>query len=148
MNVDFESSLIYILTQLTNAYRIQLERTMCKIGLHSGQIFILISLWKIDGQSQVDLVKDLNLSAPTINKMVKSLTVNGFVKCQKCPTDGRIMRVFLTDKGKQCQNIVAEEWVNFESISFSPLTDTEKLILFQLFGKLKTSLKQGFAIES
>jgi len=101
--MDFENSVTYILTQLAIAYRSYLERAMSEIGLHSGQIFVLISLWKNDGQSQIDLVKNLKLSAPTINKMVKSLTAGGFTECRKCPADGRLMRVFVTDKGVKCQ---------------------------------------------
>ncbi len=107
--MDFENSVTYNLTQLTIAYRTYLERAMGEIGLHSGQIFVLISLWKSDGQSQIDLVRNLSLTAPTINKMVKSLTTSGHVECRKCETDGRLMRVFLTAKGIQCQSLVAEQ---------------------------------------
>ena len=138
--MDFENSVTYILTQLAIAYRSYLERSMNEIGLHSGQIFVLISLWKNDGQSQIDLVKNLDLTAPTVNKMVKSLTVGGFTECRKCPSDGRMMRVFLTAKGVQCQSLVAEQWSRLESQSYSNLTETEKLVLSQLFVKLRENL--------
>lgn len=141
--MDFENSVTYILTQLAIAYRTYLERAMSEIGLHSGQIFILISLWKNDGQSQIDLVKNLNLTAPTVNKMVKSLTISGYVGCRKCETDGRLMRVFLTNKGVEHQSLVAEQWTKIENQSYSNLTETEKLVLSQLFTKLKENLTQN-----
>lgn len=141
--IDFENSVTYVLTQLAIAYRTYLEKAMGEIGLHSGQIFVLISLWKSDGQSQIDLVKNLNLTAPTVNKMIKSLITSGYVECCKCPSDGRLMRVFLTDKGIECQSSVAEQWSKLEVQSFSNLTDTEKLVLWQLFGKLKENLSQN-----
>ena len=146
--MDYENSLTYVLTQLAIAYRSYLERAMNEIGLHSGQIFILISLWKTDGQSQIDLVKNLNLAAPTVNKMVKSLVVGGFVKCRKCSGDGRIMRVFLTQKGSQCQNQVADQWSKIEAQSYSNLTETEKLVLTQLFVKLKDNLNKNNTTSS
>jgi len=138
--MDFENSVTYNLTQLAIAYRTYLERAMGEIGLHSGQIFVLISLWKSDGQSQIDLVRNLSLTAPTINKMVKSLTTSDHVECRKCETDGRLMRVFLTAKGIQCQSLVAEQWSKIETQSYSNLTETEKLVLSQLFVKLKENL--------
>ena len=141
--MDFENTVTYILTQLAIAYRSYLERALNEIGLHSGQIFVLISLWKNDGQSQIDLVKNLNLSAPTINKMVKSLIAGDFVECRKCSTDGRIMRVFLTEKGIQCQSLVAEQWHKIETQSYSNLTETEKLVLSQLFVKLRENLSRN-----
>ncbi len=140
---DFENTITYILTQAAVAYRNNLEKSLNTIGLHSGQIFVLISLWQNDGQSQIDLVKNLDVSAPTVNKMVKSLANAGFVECRKCQSDGRLMRVFLTDKGIACQDSVAERWVQVESFSYSNLTETEKLMLLQLFGKLRTNLKQN-----
>lgn len=143
--MDFENSTTYVLTQLATAYRGYLERAMGKIGLHSGQIFILIALWKADGQSQIALAKNLNLTAPTINKMVKSLAANGFVRCEKCLADGRLMRVFLTEKGADCQDAVAEQWTKIEVQSYANLTETEKLVLSQLFVKLKENLSQNTA---
>ncbi len=138
--MDFEKSTTYILTQLAIAYRIYLERAMNAIGLHSGQVFVLISLWKTDGQSQIDLVKNLRLTAPTVNKMVKSLVKSGFIECRKCSSDGRLMRVFLTEKGIECQSLAAEQWSKIETQSYSNLTETEKLVLSQLFLKLKENL--------
>lgn len=144
--MDFENSTTYILTQLAIAYRTYLEKAMSAIGLHSGQIFVLISLWKTDGQSQIDLVKNLSLTAPTVNKMVKSLVKSGFIECRKCSTDGRLARVFLTDKGIQCQSLVAEQWGKIETQSYSNLTETEKLVLSQLFVKLKENLSRDTAL--
>ena len=141
--MDFENSTTYILTQMAIAYRSYLERALNEIGLHSGQVFILISLWKTDGQSQIDLVRNLNLTAPTINKMIKSLAAKDFVKCNKCPSDGRVMRVFLTEKGIQCQSLVAEQWRKIEAQSYANLTETEKLVLAQLFIKLRENLNRN-----
>ena len=137
---DFENSTTYLLIQLTLAYKNLLERALSLSGLHSGQIFILICLWKTDGLSQIELVKNLKITAPTVNNMVKSLSASGFIELRKCPSDGRLMRVFLTDKGIDCKKSVAEQWAEIETVCFANLTDTEKLILAQLFGKMKESL--------
>ena len=145
--MEFENSTTYILTQLAIAYRSHLERAMNEIGLHSGQIFVLIALWKTDGQSQIDLVKNLTLTAPTVNKMVKSLIKGGFIECRKCSSDGRLMRVFLTEKGVQCQSLAAEQWNKIETQSYSNLTETEKLVLSQLFVKLKENLSRGITLR-
>lgn len=143
--MDFENSLTYTMTQLALAYRSVLEKSMNEIGLHSGQIFILIALWKTDGQSQVDLVKSLNVAAPTVNKMIKNLSGKDFVECRRCGTDGRIMRVFLTEKGREYQSLTAEQWRKLEAQSFTNLTEIEKLIVVQLFSKLKENFGKNFA---
>jgi len=140
---DFENSTTYVLTQLATANRNILESELIKLNLHSGQILILIALWKSDGQSQIELVKKLNLSAPTVNKMVQSLAANGFVECRKCASDGRLLRVFLTAQGSDCQDSIVEIWEKIDRQTYTSLTDTEKLILTQLFGKLRVNLSQN-----
>ena len=135
--MSFETSLTYSLTQICNSFRYAFDLKMNEIDLHGGQVFILFSLWNKDEQSQIDLATNLKVSAPTINKMVKSLIGGDFVECFQCKNDGRIMRVRLTQKGIEHQKLVEEKWIEFERDFFSNLNDTERLILTQIFGKLK-----------
>lgn len=146
--MEFENSLAYLFMQTATAYRNVLQKSLSEIGLNSGQIYILISLWKSDGQNQVDLAKSLNLTPPTINKMVRSLAANGFVESQKCEKDSRMMRVYLTNKAREIQVSVEERWIKNESGFFSVLTDTERLMLSHLFEKLKDSPTAGVAPDS
>lgn len=133
---DFDNSLIYLLTQVTNSQKSDLEQALKRCGLHSGQVFVMISLWKADGQRQIDLAKTLHVSPPTIYKMVGSLTAGGFVECRECPADGRASRVYLTEQGRSRQNAVETLWTEFETAFFSKLTETEKLIFSQILAKL------------
>lgn len=145
--MDFENSLTYQFTQLATAYRNNLQKAVNSINLHSGQIFLLISLWTSDGQSQIDLANNLGLTAPTINKMVKGLIESGFVTTEKGEKDGRIMRVYLTDKGRQCKSLAEEIWLRHEAETFSNLTDTEKLMLLHLIEKLREITSKKIAPE-
>ena len=138
--IDFENTITYLLTPISNAYWANLEKAMNEINLHSGQVFVLVALWKQEGQSQIELSKNLNLAPPTVNKMVKNLVESGFIRSQRDTKDTRIVRIFLTEKGNNCKNLIEEQWVKLEVQTLSNLTETEKLILFDLFGKLKKNL--------
>ena len=138
--IDFENTITYLLTPISNAYWVNLEKAMNEINLHSGQVFVLVALWKQEGQSQIELSKNLNLAPPTVNKMVKNLVESGFIRSQRDTKDTRIVRIFLTEKGNNCKNLIEEQWVKLEVQTLSNLTETEKLILFDLFGKLKKNL--------
>lgn len=135
--MDFENSVTFSLTKVTNSFKDKLDKYLKEIGLHGGQVFILFSLWQEDGQSQITLAQRVGLSAPTINKMVNSLSGNGFVKCRKCEKDGRLIRVYLTQKGLDCRGAVQEQWEKMESVFFSKLTETEKLIFRQILEKMQ-----------
>ncbi len=138
--MNTEISLPYSFAQIANNFRYSLELKMNAIDLHGGQVFILTSLWNNDRQTQADLAKNLNLTAPTIHKMVNSLIKRGFVECYKCKKDNRMIRVHLTQKGNECQKLVKENFTEFEKDFFSNLTDTERLIFLQICDKLTSNL--------
>ncbi len=138
--MNLQNSLIYSLMQITIDFRNALQKSVNEIGLHSGQIFILIALWKDDGQRQIDLANILGVSAPTVNKMVGSLQRGDFVECRPDDDDGRVARVFLTDRGRAAEILTEQKWSELEAVYFTALTDTEQLILRQILEKLKPAV--------
>ncbi len=143
---DIENTLTYLLTPISNFYWAKLEESMNEINLHSGQVFVLLSLYKEDGQSQIEISKNLNLAPPTINKMVKSLVENNFISTARDAHDGRIVRIYLTETGKERKEYIEEKFNELECRILINFTETEKLILFQLFEKLKINLNTGDAV--
>lgn len=138
--MELKNTINYLFNQVFNAYRINLERSLNSIGLHSGQVFILISLWSKNGQKQNDIANSLNLSPPTVNKMIKSLVDSGFLESQKDETDGRATRVWLTEKGIEIRSKVEVIWQDLENDVYSNLTETEKIVLYQLLEKTLKNL--------
>lgn len=133
MNQD---SITYLFTAFTTKHRDNIDKLMKEIGLHGGQVFILNLLWKADGQSQAELVKALNLTAPTVYNMVIRLSETGFVTIRKDENDARIMRVFLTDKGRDIQSQVLTQWGKLENQTFANLTEPEKMMFSMLLQKI------------
>ncbi len=138
--MELRNTINYLFNQVFNAYRMNLEKSLNNIGLHSGQVFILISLWFENGQRQNDIARSLNLSSPTVNKMIKSLIDGGFLTLQKDETDGRATRIFLTEKGIEVRSNVEKLWQDLEDDVYSNLTETEKIVLFQLLEKTLKNL--------
>ncbi len=141
--MKIESTLGFAFLQNANNYRNLLEKEMIKFGLHYAQVSILNLLWEKDGASQRRLSVNLRLSQPTINKMVKSLAQNGFVVCHQCEKDGRKMRVFLTEKGREIEDDVLAATQAIETSFFSALTETERLILKQIFDRLRETERKS-----
>ena len=139
--MEFKSSINYLLNQVFTAYRSILEKSLNEIGLHSGQIFILIVLWEQEvGLSQKQIAKSLNLSAPTINKMIKSLVQNGYLQSSKNESDARTTVITLTEKGTKARPLVKRIWEDLETDIYSNLTPTEKIVFNQLLEKIRGNL--------
>lgn len=137
--IKFEETVSYLLARVSTAFRNSLERRMGEIGLHGGQVFVLFELWRQDGLRQVDIAERLNLSAPTINKMLKGLIDVDLVIRSRLEDDARSTRIFLTKTGQAMREQVEGQWLELEESCLSGLSETERLVLFELLGKLRTA---------
>jgi len=137
--IKFEDTVSYMLAKVTTAFRSALERHMGVIGLHGGQIFVLLELWNQNGLRQIDLAKKLDVSAPTVNKMLKGLLDVNLVSCSRLDDDARSTRVFLTDQGRDMRDEVEKQWLELEGECLKGLTETERLVLFEVLGKLRST---------
>lgn len=136
-NMKIRDLAVYKLAEAANIYRTAFEKEVSKLNLHSGQIFVLRALFEQDGQSQIELATSLNLSAPTVYKMVRNLVGKDFVVCRKCMTDGRLIRVYLANRALELQRSIETVWEDFDRAFLKSLTETERLMLSQLLDKIK-----------
>jgi DNA-binding MarR family transcriptional regulator len=137
--IKFEETVSFLLARVTTAFRNQIERRMGEIGLHGGQVFVLLELWKQDGLRQVDIAKRLSLSAPTVNKTLKGLVEVNLITNSRIDDDARSTRIFLTPRGRTIRKEIEAQWLELEESCLSGLTETERLVLFDLLGKLRTT---------
>src|SRR5687768_10010966 len=134
--MQFEDTVAYLLAKAAVIHKNALQKSANSVGLHGGQVFVMMELWKTDGQRQIDLAARLNLSAPTVNKILGGLLENDFVTRARYEDDARSTRIFLTKKGVQIREALEGAWEEFEEQTLAGLTDTESLMLKQLLQKL------------
>jgi len=132
----FEDTVAYLLAKTTVMHKNSLQKAANSVGLHSGQVFVMMELWKTDGQRQIDLAARVGLSAPTVNKILGGLLGSDFVTRARYEDDARSTRIFLTQKGVQVREALEQAWEELEEQTLAPLTDTEALMLKQLLEKL------------
>ena len=144
--MKIQETVSYFLSRVSTAYRNSLERKMGAIGLHGGQVFILLELWKQNGQRQVDLAAKIGVTTPTINKMILGLIQSRLVERTRLENDARSTRIFLTPDGAEIKESVEAQWHELEEETVAGLTDAERLILFELLTKMK-NIYSGVAAE-
>jgi DNA-binding MarR family transcriptional regulator len=146
-SIKFEDTVSFMLAKVATAFRSELERQMGIIGLHGGQMFVLLELWNQDGLRQIDLAKRLDLSAPTVNKTVKGLIEVNLVTRSRFEDDARSTRIFLTDQGYAIRRDVERQWVELEGECLKELTPAERLIFYDLLGKIRATYTGRVADE-
>lgn len=135
--MKFNETVSFLLSRVATAHKTHMERRLGEIGLHGGQLAILFELWKQDGRRQVDLAAELGLAPPTVNKTLNGMIDVGLVTRERLEDDARATRIFLTDAGRRIRTDVEAEWLEIEEEILTELTETERLVLFDLLTKLK-----------
>src|SRR5688572_607625 len=120
--MQFEDTVAFLFAKATVIHKNSLQKYVNSVGLHSGQVFVMIELWKTDGERQTDLAARLNLSPPTVNKILGGLLESDFITRARYEDDARSTRIFLTEKGVQVREALEQAWEELEHHTLAGLT--------------------------
>lgn len=136
MDCDIRQSLDRISSQMRRNY----SESLRELNLYVGQDNLLYRLWLGDGVTQMQLCEHLKCEPPTVTNMVKSLEQNGFIYRKRDEQDARIMRIFLTDKGKELETPVEIKWRQQQEKLLQSISTEDRLILRQLMQQMENNL--------
>jgi DNA-binding MarR family transcriptional regulator len=105
-----------------------------------GTRLVVSNLAIADGITQLDLVNATHLRASTISVILKNLEDSGIVERKRDENDLRILRVYLTDKGKEIDKNNIERLRATDSLALAGLDDSEKEQLMHLLKKIRNNL--------
>ena len=85
------------------------EAAFRRHGVRAGQQHILRVLWREDCQAPGQIARRLELATPTVTKMTSRMEAAGLVERRPHPTDRRLVRICLTERGAGLQDVIGEE---------------------------------------
>ncbi|MFB5676262.1 MarR family winged helix-turn-helix transcriptional regulator [Paenibacillus terreus] len=136
VDCDIRQSLDRISSQMRRDY----SESLRELNLYVGQDNLLYRLWLGDGITQMQLCEHLKCEPPTVTNMVKSLEQNGFIYRKRDEQDARVMRIYLTDKGKELEAPVGMKWKAQQEKLLHSISMEERLILRQIMQKMENNL--------
>jgi DNA-binding MarR family transcriptional regulator len=90
-----------------------------------------------------ELSRALSLPLSTMSRIVTMLEEQGFLQRLPDAEDGRVVRVALTDAGRQLYEAMHSHAVRNAQSILDCLTAEEQIILLTLLGKVASNLKKG-----
>lgn len=135
-DISMEDTVTFLLAKVSILHKNLLQRSTRSAGLYSGQVFVLMELWREDGQRQVDLAVKLGVSTPTINKILGGLLDGEYVRRAIHEGDARSTRIHLTARGLLVRSQVEKQWSILEEKTLEGFSDTEVIMLKQLLTRL------------
>ena len=127
--------------KISSQMRRQYSEMLRELDLHVGQDNLLCKLWTEDEITQMQLTELLNCEPSTVTNMVKTLEKKGFVYRKKDPNDGRVSRVYLTEKGLAVREPIKQIWRKQQEKLLKGLTEENRVLLNEFLQQMEKNLR-------
>ena len=130
-------------TAFWNAKRAMMEASEAAFrrhGVRAGQQHILRVLWREDCQAPGQIARRLELATPTVTKMTSRMAAAGLVERRPHPTDRRLVRICLTERGAGLQDVISEEMRAMSDRALQTLSPTQQRQLIRSLREVHRNL--------
>jgi MarR family transcriptional regulator, organic hydroperoxide resistance regulator len=130
------SELLALFTRASKLLRAASDEAMSRHGVRVGQNVVLAVLWKTDGLTPGELASRLGLTTPTIVNTATRMEEAGLVTRARDAHDGRLVRLYLTERARAAREPVEEARRRLEERALATLTDDERRHLQTALAKI------------
>ena len=110
-------------------------------GVHVGQNLLLEALWERDGLTPGAIAERLHVTTPTVVKMANRMEAAGLLTRRRDAADSRLVRLYLTDRGRAAQRAVERELALLEERATAGLGEDERRCLVAALERIVHNLE-------
>lgn len=136
-----------LFTRASKLMRGAADEAMSRHGVRVGQNMVLEALWDADGLTPGELAERLHVSTPTVVKSATRMETTGLVARSRDQTDRRLVRLFLTDRGRSVQADIEAARDELERRATTRLTDAERRHLISALRKIIAEMADRTPME-
>lgn len=147
-NINVDLGLEMALT--ASAYRSAGQKTLKVHGCDNitrEQLGILLLLTLGDGLYQTQIANILGKDRPNITRMIDVLETNGFIRREKDENNRRILKVYLTEKGKERANVAKPLKDRMNAAQYKGMTDDEIITLVTLLRRVRKNIEEEYDLN-
>jgi DNA-binding MarR family transcriptional regulator len=130
--ISFRDNIVFLLAKAHQRSQGVLKGYLQTFGLTPMQCLFMESLWEEDGLSVGEIGRLISLDTATLAGILDRMVTAGWVRRETDPDDGRVARVYLSDKARAAIGDLAGSIERTNNELLSNFTPEEK-ILFKRF---------------
>jgi MarR family transcriptional regulator, organic hydroperoxide resistance regulator len=138
-----DHELILLITRTTVQIREATRRALARYDLQRPQNLVLDALVEQDGLTPGQIAERLEVSGPTAVKMAQRMEAKGVVERRRDDPDGRLVRVYLTERGREIQAPVQREINRIGGRAVAGLSDRSRRELKRALEAVRDNLRSG-----
>jgi DNA-binding MarR family transcriptional regulator len=135
------TDLLRLLTRTHKALLAASDEAMSRHGVRAGQNLVLEVLWADDGLAPGELAARLGVTTPTVVNTANRMVAAGLLERRPDPADRRLVRLFLTDRGRAARAPIEEVRRRLAEHALGTLTPTERRNLGSALEKILTQME-------
>lgn len=132
-----------VFRKVTRLARERTDRALLGHGVRVGQQFVLEELWREDGLTPGELARRIGIETPTVVRGVGRMETAGLLGRRDDPADGRLVRAWLTDRGRDLAEVVPQAEDEIIEGALSGLSVDERRQLTDLLRRMLLNLEGG-----
>jgi DNA-binding MarR family transcriptional regulator len=109
-------------------------------GVHEGQQYVLRCLWTEDGMTPGHVARRLGLAPPTVPRATTRMEAAGLVRREPHDRDGRLVRLFLTERGRELEEVIGREMDQLSERALASLDPSERAALVRALDSVRRNL--------
>ena len=109
-------------------------------GVHEGQQYVLRCLWREDGLSPGEVARRLGLATPTVTRAATRMEATGLLRREPHPSDRRLVRLRLTDRGRELEKVIDEQTNLLTERALATLSAAERESLVRALHEIRRNL--------
>jgi DNA-binding MarR family transcriptional regulator len=109
-------------------------------GVHEGQQYVLRCLWREDGLSPGEIARRLGLTTPTVTRAATRMEAAGLLRREPHPGDRRLVRLRLTDRGRELEKDIDEQTRQLTERALATLGAGERAALVRALRQIRRNL--------
>jgi MarR family transcriptional regulator, organic hydroperoxide resistance regulator len=135
--LSYRANIVFLLAKAHQRAQGVLKGHLQHHGLTPVQCLVIESLWEEEGISVGDIGRRLALDTATLAGVLERMVTAGWVRREVDTEDGRVSRVFLTERAKGAAADLAGTIERANNELLEPFSLEEKILLKRLLRDLK-----------
>ena len=132
----------YLANHMARLFAAGLQRRIDALGITTGQFPTLLTLFEKDGQTQRELVAQIDVEQATLANTLARMERDGLIVREDHPSDGRAKIIRLTDKARGLREAATRAAMAQNQLALSGLSEAERKTFINLMQRVIDAMKR------
>jgi MarR family transcriptional regulator, organic hydroperoxide resistance regulator len=120
-----------LLSHVSQVFRSVSDTFTDQVDIPRGQATVMCAVARQDGLTQTEIADQLSVQGASVTNMLQRLEEAGLIIRRRDQEDNRLVRVYLTEAGRQKEQSINEQFGSMQELIFKGISEQDRVLLRQ-----------------